>query len=317
MGNTASSRENPYQQYYEALMMQQNSGGNGGNGTQTASMADELLKQFQQHSSASGAGGENANVFANAFRGVEEVAAAAQSASAANTPFAYTDMFDPYEVLGVPKNFSWEQLKTSYREKAKRMHPDKGGSEAFFNILTDCFRKLAKEYQAKQNDRTHMELKQQYESFTEQHQKRPPPSHHPASGEGGGSGGNGSGGGGKKTEDFADKFNRMFEENKLEDEVESFGYGHLMEASSKTREDINIPKRMQKYDEKRFHKEFERIKPLNPEATQVVKYQEPEPHASVRKGAIYRAGWQHGPMTLALHIPMPSPTDMVSFTVIT
>ena len=33
-------------------------------------------------------------------------------------------MRDPYEVLGLPRNATKDQVKTKYRELAKKYHPD-------------------------------------------------------------------------------------------------------------------------------------------------------------------------------------------------
>jgi DnaJ-class molecular chaperone len=35
------------------------------------------------------------------------------------------DLLDPYEVLEVPKNFTWEELKNAYNYTALITHPDK------------------------------------------------------------------------------------------------------------------------------------------------------------------------------------------------
>ena len=63
--------------------------------------------------------------------------------------------FNPYDVLGVDKDFSTEDLKKAFKEKSKQLHPDitGGSSEDFenlkkaFDILTDpAKRSLYDEY---------------------------------------------------------------------------------------------------------------------------------------------------------------------------
>ena len=49
---------------------------------------------------------------------------------------------DPYKILEVSKNFTLDELKQQYKKIAIRVHPDKGGSEYMFNMVTDCFKKL-------------------------------------------------------------------------------------------------------------------------------------------------------------------------------
>ena len=171
-----------------------------------------------------------------------------------------TSTVDPYEVLGVGKNHSWEELVNAYKRLAKLVHPDKGGSEALFNTVTDCFKHLAHEFKRKEADKPHHVLKQQYMERTTSMPAQAPTFEANAT--------------------FSDKFNKMFEENKLEDEDSSVGYGHMMAASSKTREDIEIPKVLSKFNEKKFNEAFERTAPLSKE---VVVYKEPEPLVLAKK----------------------------------
>ena len=78
------------------------------------------------------------------------------------------DSLDPYEVLNVPKNFKWEELKESYRKLALNTHPDKeGGNEHLFNIITECFKKLAKDYKTRISDKQHEEMKRESAAYFE------------------------------------------------------------------------------------------------------------------------------------------------------
>jgi hypothetical protein len=162
---------------------------------------------------------------------------------------------DPYEVLGVSQNFTWNDLKNAYRERARRVHPDKGGSQEVFNLVTDCFRQLANEYKMKIETRHHHELKQDAHNY---YADRPVATRSSS-----------------KDEGFSEKFNRLFDENKLklEDDNE-VGYGHVMTESSPVREDIDIPNTLQKYNKDKFNKAFEKMVPLSKEVTV---YKEPEP----------------------------------------
>lgn len=174
--------------------------------------------------------------------------------------FTTYDGIDPYEVLGVRKKFSWEELKNAYRKKAALVHPDKGGSEQLFNLITDCFRKLANEYKMNLETKSHYDLKKESQDF---YNKNAPPPVATRKGRGG------------KDEDdeFFKKFNRMFEENKLEDEGD-VGYGHVMEKSTGKRDDIEIPKLLNKFNKDKFNKQFDKHVPLTKD---VVVYKEPQP----------------------------------------
>lgn len=41
-----------------------------------------------------------------------------------------------YEIVGVEKDATFDQIKKAYRKKAIRMHPDKGGDPDAFKELT-------------------------------------------------------------------------------------------------------------------------------------------------------------------------------------
>ena len=72
-------------------------------------------------------------------------------------------LLNPYEVLEVNKNFTWDELKDAYRHTALLTHPDKdGGNKIVFNFVTECFKILAEEYKSRNQNKTFMELKQQF-----------------------------------------------------------------------------------------------------------------------------------------------------------
>ena len=49
---------------------------------------------------------------------------------------------DPLKVLGVTADASLEQIRDAYRQKAKRHHPDAGGEEWVFRILSQAYELL-------------------------------------------------------------------------------------------------------------------------------------------------------------------------------
>jgi curved DNA-binding protein CbpA len=170
---------------------------------------------------------------------------------------------DPYQVLNVPRNFEWEQLRNAYRHAAALVHPDKGGNRHLFNLVTECFRFLANEYKARDADKPHFMLKQQSQEYVQKQQgsyvnQEQDRRINPATMDGMALG----------------RFNQIFEENKLEDEEIQHGYGEMMEKSSKNREDINVPKLLKKFDQGRFNKVFDKVVPQTKE---VIVYREPEP----------------------------------------
>jgi DnaJ domain len=50
---------------------------------------------------------------------------------------------DPLHVLGVSDQATLEEIRAAYREKAKRYHPDKGGEDWTFRILSQAYEMLS------------------------------------------------------------------------------------------------------------------------------------------------------------------------------
>jgi len=172
---------------------------------------------------------------------------------------------DPYEVFGLSKDFEWDDLKNAYKRLAKLVHPDKGGSEEIFNKVTDCFKALAYEYKMRKSDRPHHELKKESQEYNSKNSERGDISRfaskdHDESGM-----------------SFTERFNKTFDENKLEEDDNSKGYAHMMAKSSKTREDLSVPtyiKPGKKLDMAAFNKTFDTV--TLPKSSEIVKYKEPE-----------------------------------------
>jgi len=178
---------------------------------------------------------------------------------------------NPYDVLGVPKNFTWDELRNAYKRMARLVHPDKGGTEHMFQLVTECFKKLALEIKNRNADRPHHELKREFEQMQmnsqvpsqpqmqvpSQMQQMQMPNNTNAS--------------------FHDKFNAFFSQNRMGDEEVDSGYGDMMAASSKVREELAVPQvaaLKDKFGQKRFNKLFEEH--ALPNSKDVIIYKEPE-----------------------------------------
>lgn len=59
---------------------------------------------------------------------------------------------DYYNILGVPRNASKEEIKKAYRRLAHKYHPDKGGDEARFKELNEAYQVLSDERKRGQYD---------------------------------------------------------------------------------------------------------------------------------------------------------------------
>lgn len=60
---------------------------------------------------------------------------------------------DYYEVLGVPKNASQDDVKKAFRKKAHELHPDKGGDAEAFKRVNEAYQVLGDEKQRAAYDR--------------------------------------------------------------------------------------------------------------------------------------------------------------------
>jgi curved DNA-binding protein CbpA len=170
---------------------------------------------------------------------------------------------DPYKILNVPKNFTWQQLKDAYKQAAFKTHPDKeGGNKLAFDFVTNCFKTLAEEYKGRSSDKTHHDLKKDSNEYFEKIVNNNVP--HPAAVVGG-------------NEPFQKRFNKAFEECRYVDESLSHGYGEMMAKSTGVREDIsveNVFASKDKVDNSTFNEIFAKKVPVSKE---IVKYKEPEP----------------------------------------
>lgn len=177
---------------------------------------------------------------------------------------------DPYKVLGVPKNFTMEQLRAKYKTLARRLHPDKTGTndDYLFKMVTECFKTLKAEHERRQSDKPFNELREGCSSYmTQQNGLKPNVQDFKV-------------GSGKSFNQ--DKFNQIFEEFRMQN-PEDTGYGDWMARSSKNREDIDIKNVMgQKgYSQERFNKMFDKVK--CPNERKMIVFKEPEPIVASNK----------------------------------
>ena len=179
------------------------------------------------------------------------------------------DNFNPYEIIGVSKRFTLEELKYNYKKVAKRVHPDRGGNEKLFKLVTLAYKQLLEIHKLKQINKEFNELKSDFQEFTtnQDNQQRRHRDLHRSSKKSSRSRQNQQDSNGN----FGDMFNKIYEENKIED-VYDRGYGDLMTESDANRPDIDIKKTVNSM--KNFNQAFDNA-PVSKHNKKIIKYRDP------------------------------------------
>ena len=164
--------------------------------------------------------------------------------------------YDSYKIFGLSKNFTWDELKRSYKKLALKAHPDKGGDKIIFDYLTNKFYELANDYKMRTDNKNYNELKNDFNDFIHTNKSNVS----------------------KFDDDLSlnDRINKHFDTTKIYDEDIDFGYGDKMSESTEAREDFKFNNMFQnrKFDNKSFNNIFDKNVTVSRE---VVKHQEPKP----------------------------------------
>ena len=162
--------------------------------------------------------------------------------------------YNPLQILGLSEDTHYTVLdiKKAYKNLALRYHPDKGGSEEVFKILTKAYIYLLKRTEGDNYvEKNFMDLKNNFD-------REPPPNNMSSN----------------SYDDFNVKnFNKVFEENRLEDDDRDFGYGDW-----KTTDTSEEPKKIfnQKFTTDIFNQVFNELKQTNSTKQDVIVYEEPQ-----------------------------------------
>jgi len=179
--------------------------------------------------------------------------------------------FDPYEILGVSKRFTLEELKEKYKRVAKRVHPDRGGNEKLFKLVTLAYKQLIEIFKLKQINKEFNELKSDFQEFStnqdNQQRRNKDLKQHSNKHSKQSSSRNSQ----NLNRDFSDVFNSVYEENKVKDPYDN-GYGNLMMESDGSRPDINIERKVKNM--KNFNNEFDNA-PISKNNKKIIKYNDP------------------------------------------
>ena len=183
---------------------------------------------------------------------------------------------DPYKILEIPKNASFNDMKNAYKRQARIYHPDKfGGNGEQFKIITKAFMILIEKYKREQQDKQFTSLKEESRvdmekqlNESKKHTKLQTKQHD--------IGGNNFN---------KNLFNKIYEENKLYNPGDE-GYGNWSKETEYKNDET--PKLFSnEFNLNVFNSTFSENKPKS--TTQITKYQEPEALPSI-KGAYQELG---------------------------
>lgn len=166
-------------------------------------------------------------------------------------------MVDPYSVLGVSKKFTLQELKDKYKTLAIQVHPDKGGTQELFLLVTRCYKALVAEHEKRTSQKEFHELKAAFKKSDAQPSSAPRVS---------------------KEKFDVERFNQVFSENRL---VNAFDNGYKDWMSDEPVKDAPKPKSGFTID--KFNKDFEKTTKLDRSNKYIIKYKEPEPMVASRK----------------------------------
>ena len=178
---------------------------------------------------------------------------------------------NPYKILGIHKNYTIEELKDRYKRVAKQAHPDRGGSEALFNLVTLCYKKLYEEYKLKRINKQFNDLKLDFNNYTEQQNNSQRRNQYLEENNR------------YNQNDFQDTFNKVYDDHKISNPFDN-GYGDMMLESRPDREDINISRKVNNM--KQFNTAFE-SEPISKYNKKMIVYKEPEALPSSTKTLKY------------------------------
>lgn len=178
---------------------------------------------------------------------------------------------DPFKLLNVPRNFTLEQLRAQYKRIALQVHPDKGGSDELFQLVTHAYKKLLKYYHRK-IEKDYHDLKEEFKQFSEKQPTGPAPVQSSFQEDG----------------MTRDKFNTLFEEQRLKNAYDE-GYGERMAQSSGTRESVDVPSVLKSFKIKQFNKEFDK-QAIPKENKKLMVYRPPEPVQTAKQLAYSELG---------------------------
>lgn len=175
---------------------------------------------------------------------------------------SFSDKYDAHALLGIVKGAPPKEVERAYRRQAMKVHPDRGGSQEAFTLLTKAYLSILEDLKAERSSRMNYgEMKQESQDYIDdQGRSGPAPL--------------GSGQGFDRQ-----KFNQLFDETRL-DEVVDEGYSEWIKQTPTEGRSSNVNSGhfSDKFSLKVFNSTFENQRNIDdeiPEETGIVNYSEP------------------------------------------
>lgn len=163
---------------------------------------------------------------------------------------------NPYQILGISKQYDESSLKKAYLKAAMKTHPDRGGSKDDFQKVSIAYTLLMKKLKEKDSTHHHHDLRKNASAYMDTQSNQGTNIHF------------------DKDKFDIDVFNKIYEENKIEG-VYDDGYGEWM----KNTKIDDKPKLFQgNFNKDLFNHEFETYKQAQKKkaGSQIVQYEQPE-----------------------------------------
>ena len=169
---------------------------------------------------------------------------------------------DPYKILEVDKNANMIQIKNAYKRKARIYHPDKGGSDQQFRIITMAYMSIIEKFKRQQQDKQFTTLKEESRKEMEKQNQTQRKNVN------------------MKGNNFNLKlFNKIYEENKIYDPKDE-GYGKWMQ-ENEFDSDTTPKVFSSEFNLNVFNNSFDEQKEQT--SQEIIKYQEPQPISLVKQ----------------------------------